>query len=189
MSINLNIEVVETALWPQRDARDPLGVWGARGGVTGDASGGVIRAFILVPASKRRGRIYTCYNASTTCSQETVPETSTAIRSRLLTNWPDVDVVQVGAQGFAGWIRSAVVDDGVGNAPVTGPSTPLIFPNDRFILLFDPGVVAAGLAMVIIEMERNANVDSNIYDFQAYGYYWDRQILDTPGGPRHPGSS
>ncbi len=189
MTINTTMEVVETGLWPQGDERDPLGVWGARLIVAGDASGGPIKVRAIVPQAKRRSRVYTCYAAQTVVATETAAETSTQIKCRLLTNWPDVDPVQIGAQGFATFQTSAIVDLVSATRPDFGPSSPLVNPSDRFILLFDPGVVAADSDMEIVEMERNANVDTNDYSFEAYGYYWDRSVLNAPGGPRHPGSS
>jgi len=189
VAIEIVIPVIETGLWPQHDARDPLGVWGARNLVNADASGGTVTAQIAVLGARRRSRIYTCYNAMSVVTTETVQETSTGIRCRLLTNWPDVDPSSSSITGFATWSRAAVVDDGGALVPTHGPVTPLVFPQDRFILLFDPGVVRAGTDMVIVELSRNANVNTNVYSFEAYGYYWDRSVLNVPGGPRHPGSS
>lgn len=186
MSIIESVNIIETALWPQSDARDPLGVWGARDLVTGDASGGTIKSQIQIAAARRRSRIYTCYHAMSV-SIGGATDTATVIKCRLLTNWPDIDVITEGAQGFAGW-KATTVSAGNFTDPDAGPNEPLVLPNDRFILLFDPGVVNAGDPMVIVEMERNANVNTALYSFEAYGYYWDREVLDTPGGPRHPGS-
>ncbi|KKL17299.1 hypothetical protein LCGC14_2486920, partial [marine sediment metagenome] len=62
-----------------------------------------------------------------------------------------------------------------------------MFPNDRFILIFDPRQGAGVLNM--IELEMGVNVNTDTYAFEAYGYYWDRSVLNAPGGPRHPGSA
>jgi len=187
MSVLETVNIVETALWPQHDARDPLGVWGARDLISGDASGGVIQSQIQVSAARRAGNVYTCYSAMSVQTGGT-SDTATLMRLRLLTNWPDIDRITAGAQGFATW-RSSPIEAGFGTDPTGGPANELISPNDRFILLLDPGVVGAGNPMVLVEILRNANVDGATYSFEAYGYYWDRGVLNAPGGPRHPGSS
>jgi succinate-acetate transporter protein len=43
--------------------------------------------------------------------------------------------------------------------------------------------------MDILEMQRGNNLDLATYTFEAYGYFWDRAAMETPGGPRHPGSA
>jgi len=188
MSVDTSIEVIETALWPQGDARDPLGTWGARLIVAGDATGGRISVVIQIPQARRRSRVYTCYHAMTVQTSG-ASLSGTFVNLRLLTNWPDVDPVQDGVQGFATYREVPLGTDGTFNFPVAGPTAPLIDPQDRFILLFDPGVVSAGTAMDIVAIQRNANLNNANFSFEAYGYYWDRSILDTPGGPRHPGSA
>jgi len=62
----------------------------------------------------------------------------------------------------------------------------MVQPQDRFILLFDPRPVAG--AFDIVELEISVGVLDRNYAFECWGYYWDRQVLNTPGGPRHPGS-
>jgi len=46
-------------LWPQLDIRDPLGVWGARALVTGDASGGSIKEKCQAPAERTAAFFFT----------------------------------------------------------------------------------------------------------------------------------
>jgi len=188
VAIQVTGEVLEAAQWPQGDARDPLGVWGCRVAATGDATGSSIKAFIQVPAERRRGHIYTCYSAQSGVTLAPAAETSTLIRIRLLTNWPDIDVLE-GVQGYSTNQSVGVAKPLTAFFPVQGPLQNLVSPNDRFVLLFDPSNVDKDNGMNIAEIERDANVDTNVYTFEAYGYYWDRAVLDAPGGPRHPGSS
>jgi len=182
------VNVVETALWPQGDARDPLGVWGARTVLVGDASGGIIKAFIQVAQDRRRSRIYTAYSAQVSVVDASL-NAATLVKLRLLTNWPDIDEVNPGVQGFGTFKYARIQVPANTTAPGRGALDPLLNPQDRFILLFDPGVVDASNPMVIMEMELDANSDGADFAFEAYGYYWDRGVLSTPGGPRHPGSN
>jgi len=170
-------------MWPQGDARDPLGIWGGRRIVTGDASGGGIQVRFAAAATIAGAFIFTCYNAQVS----NVDATSiAAVRCRLLTNWPDVDAA-VGVQGFATHLVRAQTGSSFFPAPLSGPDDPLVMPSDRFILLFDPRPVAGAFDIVSLAISENTNTVN--FAFEAWGYYWDRQVLNTPGGPRHPGSS
>ncbi|MGR3295936.1 MAG: hypothetical protein ACUZ8A_06880, partial [Candidatus Bathyanammoxibius sp.] len=60
---------------------------------------------------------------------------------------------------------------------------------DRFLLLYDPRQPASLGNTNILELQLAVNTDLATYSFEAYGYYWDRSVMQTPGGPRHPGSS
>lgn len=184
MAIETTVSLVATALWPQGDARDPLGVWGARNLETGDASGGSVKTIVQAPEAIAGAYLYTCYSAQAATLQ---PESASQVKLRLLTNWPDIDPVAAGVQGYSSNI--VVVQDfgTVFTEPMSGPSRPLIGPADRFVLLFDPRPVAG--AFNILELELDENTLARTYAFEAYGYYWDRQVLNTPGGPRHPGSN
>ncbi len=184
MAISLEVDVVTTALWPQGDIRDPLGVWGFRLGVTGDASGGSIKVVALAPSGINAAYIYTCYSA---LIAQLSSLTSVQGKCRLLTNWPNVDVVQPGVQGYGSAVTRLITGDGDFTAPVAMPNDPFIGPADRFLLLFDPRASAGDVPLV--ELELGVNTDTLLYSFEGYGYYWDRSILQAPGGPRHPGAS
>jgi len=188
MSVQISIPIIETALWPQGDARDPLGVWGAAANATGDATAGEVSAFIQVQADRRRSRIYTCYDAFTSWIAGPT-DTGTAIRARLFAGWPDINVTG-GVQGYETMKFLPMASQlGWSTNPIAGAEFPLIDPLQRFILLFDTSVQFANDALTILRIDRNANVNTTLYTFQAYGYYWDRAILSTPGGPRHPGAT
>jgi len=188
MSIETTVEIVQTALWPQGDARDPLGVWGFRLGVTGDASGDPIQVQVQVPANENAARLYTCY--SLTVNQLTGAFTSgTRIKTRLLTSWPNVDPL-AGVQAYGRTKMSGATGSAAFNSPRFGfgnEGGDAMGPNDRFLLLFDPRP-AAGI-LTIIELEWEINTNLAVYAFEGYGYWWDRGVWDAPGGPRHPGSS
>ena len=185
MAIVATADVLESALWPRGDARDPLGIWGARGGVTGDASGGSTKITIQVPAGRKSAFVYTVYAVNPTILNGTNVATTTKVR--LLTNWPNIDP-QAGVQAFSrlrlGNLNGALAF----TDPQLGPFlTDFLQPNDRFILLYDPRPI--GGAMSIIEFEMDRNILAEVSSFEAYGYYWDRNVMATPGGPRHPGAS
>ncbi len=183
MAISTTVEVQETALWPQGDMRDPLGVWGARLGVSGDVSGGEIKVVLQVAADKKAAYVYTCYSAQIAVLTGTVVASGNACR--LLTNWPNVDP-QAGVQAYGSLIVRNT--EGAGStAPIGGVNDPLLYANDRFLLLFDPRPI--GGAMEIVELKHEVNTNGNTYSFEAYGYFWDRSVLQAPGGPRHPGSN
>lgn len=184
MSIVSSVDIVPVAMWPQGDIRDPLGVWGARIGVTGDASAGAIKVTFAVPESLRGAHVYTCYDV--TFTQLTGAVGTAGIKTRLLTNFPDIDIV-AGFQGFGSVYLNSITTDADFTAPLSGPiDVPgIIHPNQRFILL----LTRQGTGLDLVEMEFGANIDLATFSFEGYGYYWDRSVLDAPGGPRHPGSS
>lgn len=187
MAIANDVVVLPAALWPQGDIRDPLGVWGFRLGITGDASGGSIKTTAIAPAGDAAAYIFTCY--ALTFVQLSGAIGSASIKSRLLTNWPNVDVIP-GVQGFSTYEVLGMSGGSNFTPPTSGVGSSNSFPinnNARFILLFDPRPSAGPLA--IVEMELNENVNLATYSAEGYGYFWDRSVLNAPGGPRHPGAS
>jgi len=184
MAISSVVELVTTALWPQGDIRDPLGVWGARLGVTGDGSDG-IKVAMRASAGVNAAYIYTCYSAIAV--QLTGTPSAFAIKCRLLTNWPNVDVAVAGVQGYGSARGGIMRQSSAFTAPNAVPDLTLVAPNERFLLLFDPRPSRGDLD--IVEIEIGTNVTAATYSFEAYGYYWDRSVTNAPGGPRHPGSS
>ncbi len=186
MAIATAVEVIESPQWPQHDIRDPLGVWGARVGVTGNATGSGIKVAFDVAAAKRSAYVYTCYSAQAVLLTGTVPSTK-LLKIRLLTNWPNVDpipnVQAYGSAKIVTWGASSTF-----SAPIALPLEPLITEPDRFLLLFDPRQQVTLGTMTIVELELGDNVDTDTYSFEAYGYFWDRSVMTAPAGPRHPGS-
>jgi len=186
MAIAGLVFLLDHQIFVQGDARDPLGVWVARAAVTGDASGGSLKVGVQVPAARSGSRIFTCYSAQVAGLTGTL--ISAAIKTRLLTNFPDADL-GIGIQGFSTLSlqndtgEQWNVSSGI-TAPIAGPYQHQIQHNDRFILLF--GV--SGADTTLSELEISDNVDGATYSFEWYGYFWDRDVLNTPGGPRHPGS-
>jgi len=185
MSVSVEIDIIETAQWPQRDARDPLGVWGARGLATGDVSGGFVQGTLGLPADRRAGHVYTCYGLTATLTS--VSGAVTALGVRLLTNWPNADVL-AGVQGFATMKVVTLQRGEATHVPQFGPDDVVLEPAHRFILLFDPRT-SQTTRIDLVEMWMNVNTDGETYSFEGYGYYWDREVMNAPGGPRHPGSS
>jgi hypothetical protein len=154
--------------------------------VVGDASGGGIKVQGTVQENQAGAYLYTCYSLLVAIVAQATPANNTA-KGRLLTNWPDVDALP-GVQGYS---TIKVVTLGVSDdftAPIGGPfNSPLVDPNDRFLLLGDPRPTVG--AHAIVELEIAANVLADQYSFEGWGYYWDRAVWNTPGGPRHPGAS
>ncbi len=185
MAITNEAIVRAQEIWPQRDARDPLGVWVRRFSVTGDASGGAITTQFIAPADRRASFVFTCY--SITAVQNSGTPVATTVQARLLTNWPDADP-EAGIRGYATAIANITLIDADFAGQISVPSRNLVGPNDRFILLFDPRQNPDLGVLNLVEVQWGVNVLAAVYTFEAYGYYWDRAILTTPGGPRHPGS-
>jgi len=183
VAIANDIDLVTRQMWPQGDIRDPLGTWAARLGVTGDASGGSIKVTCTVPTDERDAHVYTCYDV--VWAQLTGTHSTSGFKVRLLTNWPDIDPVP-GIQGFSTLNTYQQTTDAEWTAPIAGIfDNATIQPLQRFILLMP----RTGTPLGIVEVEQGANVDLATYSFEFYGYYWDRAVLDAPGGPRHPGSN
>ncbi len=183
MALVISQDLIATQLWPQGDIRDPLGVWGARVAATGVAGGDEIKVFIDIPIAQAGAFVFTCYSAIIAQLSGTI---NTNTMCRLLSNWPNIDPA-AGVQGystnFSGGLNGPFT-----TAPTGGPSVVrYIGPNDRFILLFDPR--SRPVKTTIVELKIATQIDTAGYSFEAYGYYWDRSVLQAPGGPRHPGSS
>lgn len=185
MAITEAVAVITTALWPQGDIRDPLGVWGFRRAVTGDASGGSIKVTAQAAGDQAAAYIFACYSALLAVVTQATTASPTG-KIRLLTNWPNVDP-QAGVQAYGSGLSFGMLGVTALTAPEVVPNVPLIGPADRFILLFDPRPSAG--ALDLIEMEFGGNILADVYSFEGYGYYWDRSVLNAPGGPRHPGAS
>lgn len=185
MAITTTVAPIESALWPQGDIRDPLGIWGARVGVTGDASGGPIQATVRVDPGLRSAYVYTCYSVS----QVKLTGTASAAncKVRLLTNWPNVDP-QAGVQAYSEAIGFIWLGSGAWTGQISVPPRAILRPQHRFILLFDPRP-SPTTGLNIVEFQTAENEDTATYVFEAYGYFWDRSVLNAPGGPRHPGAS
>jgi len=188
MAIAELVELQTTALWPQGDIRDPLGVWGARHGVTGDASGGEIKVAVVAAGPERAAYVYTAYGAG--INQLTGVITSVSIMCRLLTNWPNIDPA-AGVQGYSQNNRGVLGGVSAFTAPNAAAESgqPMVLDKDRFILLFDPRSGQNQQDITIMELKLGFNTDLATYSFEAYGYFWDRSVLQAPGGLRHPGSN
>jgi len=185
MGVTTAVEPLQWELFPQGDERDPLGVWGFRQGFIGDGTGSV-KAIVRVPAAKKAAYIYTVYGL-TLVQLTGTPAAGTVAKSRILTNWPDVDPT-AGVQAYA-TARYALLLGSVGSlsAPQFGPDRPLVEAIDRFILMYDPRSISGD--MDIIELELSDNVLNATYSMEGWGYVWDRAVMAAPGGPRHPGAS
>lgn len=178
MAIAETVEILEHQSFIQGDGRDPLGIWVARHGITGDATGGSIKVGFR---PRSTDRLFTCYDVNLAGIAGGL--SAADVKLRLLTNLPDADIA-VGVQAYA---SLRVVGSGFFavsglTAPIGGLNFEAIPPNQRFLLLFanqdrDP----------ILEVETAENIDAATYSFEAYGYFWDRQVVNVPGGLRHPG--
>jgi hypothetical protein len=155
--------------------------------VTSDASAGEIKVQVNTPAGLAAAYLYTCYDA--TITEDSGSLNGGAVMIRLLTNWPNVDP-QAGVQAYSS--NRVGLFRGSGNfstAPI-GAINALdtwVTPNMRFMLLFDPRPAAGAITIMEMKIE-NLNIGT-VHSFEAWGYFWDRSVLQAPGGPRHPGSS
>lgn len=178
--------VIATPQWPQGDIRDPLGVWGCRLGVTGDASGGSIKVQFQVPPGLAAAYVYTVYSINIAILTGVSPGQING-KARILTNWPNVDSLP-GVQSYSSLIIFSVNTAANFTAPIGGIANQIIMSSsDRFMLCYDPRPSASELD--IVEVEIGTNTDLATHSFEGYGYFWDRSVLQAPGGPRHPGSS
>ncbi len=189
MAISTTVDVITNAIFTPRDLRDPLGVWGARLGVTGDGSpSGGVKVGVQVTAAERAAYVYTAYSANFSILNGT-GQNAQGLKLRLLTNWPNIDPT-AGVQGYSTLRIGNVNTDADFSAPIAGigqVQSEYITVNDRFLVLYDPRPL--NVPMTIVEMEMAFNDLNDLYVFEVYGYYWDRAVMDTPGGLRHPGSN
>jgi len=190
MAIVSTMVPFESQMWPQGDIRDPLGVWGSRVSVTGDATGDTIKVTVDVPAARRAAYVYT--HLSCEITQLTGAVVAASAKVRILSGWPNTDA-QAGVNAYSMAKQVAMSGSDTYTAPFGMPnmqSAPggWILPNERYILCFDPRP-GVNTDLAILELELLQNTNLLVYAFQAYGYYWDRSVMQAPGGPRHPGAN
>ncbi len=188
MAIAEVVSLLAAQTWQQLDIRDPLGLWGARHLIIGDGTGGSVKTTIVTPDQEAAAFVYQVMAVNVNII-DVLQVVNTFAKCRLLANWPNFDP-QPGVQSFstfrvAGLLGSANFTQPVSAAAQGGEH--LLEPNDRFILMYDPR--PSNELLPIIELEVSANVLNTDYAFEAYGFYWDRSVMDAPGGPRFPGSA
>jgi len=179
-----SVNVIESELWPQRDARDPLGIFGWRVTQAADASGGSNKILVQVPELLRHAFVYKIY--SMTLAQTVGTVVSQTLKLRVLTNWPNVDI-DPGIQAYGAFWMGSGDSDVLFTVPAGGISNAQPFIDSiKDLLIYDPSTQTGD--MVIAEQE-TANTDGQTWSFEGYGYYWDRAVMSTPGGPRNPGTA
>lgn len=184
MSVFGTVDVLESELWPQRDARDPLGIFGWRVTQVGDATGGANNITVQVPAARRHAYVYKIYDML--IAQTTGSKVVTVGKLRILANWPNIDT-QAGIQAYGALFIAPVDGSDSFTVPKSGFLTANPFNgNTRDILIFDPSTQAGNMAIAEQEV---VNIDTITFSFEGYGYYWDRSAMAAPGGPRNPGTS
>lgn len=179
MAVTGDIDMLQSAVFRRGDGRDPLGLWAARGTLIGDATGGTVKASFGVPGPQRAAFVYTVGFVATSSPSAGTGSTHTV---RLLTNWPPAS--KPGLEGAA-FIRTTEVGSaGSGELQAVG-FRPLIDPQMTKILMYDPRPDPSS-RVNFIELWLNLNVDLAQYFFEAWGWYWDRNLHEIPGGPRYP---
>jgi len=185
MTVTGQVNIFAHQMWPQGDARDPLGVWGGRQRIVGDASAGAIQSTFVIPQALRGKYVYTVYSMTAVQNPAGTVAASNA-KGRILTNWPNISI-DGGVQGYATCRIRTIQGSTTWRDPKAGSVVELVEPNDRFLLIHDPHPASG--SMTLAEIDWAVNTDGDTYDFEIYGYHWDRLVFQTPGGPRHPGSS
>ena len=184
MSIAETEQIFSAELWPQGDARDPLGIWGGRHLTVGDATGGETKVTFFQEASQRSAYVYTCH--AVTIAHLTGASVAQSVGIRLLTNWPNIDP-QAGVQGFSTGFGSFMRTSGDFTTPPIAQIEANNLGSLQYVILFDPR--QSGINLDLVELKHSENLENSTYSFEVYGYFWDREVMNTPGGLRHPGSS
>jgi len=180
VAVQADIDIIPSAILRRRDDRDPLGIWASRGGVVGDATGGTIKATMGLPPGRRAAYVFTIGMVSTSSASAGFA-TATL---RMLTNFPSGDAP--GVQG-ASFIRTIEVGSaGSGELQAVG-LRPMLDPEMSKVLLYDPRADRAS-RIDLFELWVSPNVDTAVVNFEAWGWYWDRNLHEVIGGPRYPGS-
>jgi len=181
MAISSEATILEHNLFKQRDGRDVLGIWNLTHDITGDATGGSIKLAIL-PNSP--DRIFNVVALGLSVSQLVA---SAIGKFRYLCNFPPASVTQ--GRDSTDFTRSFTISQ---SADLTTPGDNWAAGNnqdpgwDKLLLWGSalPGVISA-----ILELESGDNTLNETYFFDAWGYFWDRNVMYEPGGPRFPGAS
>jgi len=184
MSITIEKDVLVTGIFKQGDIRDPIGLWGGTTSINSDATGGKIRTSFRVDNEDAfLSGVFSIYSANV------IQVTGLAATQNILfginSNWPNIDQTP-GITPYNGFIRATLSGEDA-FSPVAAVFPQLVGSLDRFRLIFDPRHIAPQ-NMLLCQFEM-VNVNAKSYLWSVYGYFWDRSVLDAPGGPRHPGSS
>jgi len=186
MSITIEKDCLVTGVWKQGDIRDPIGIFGGVTSITGNGDGTFIRVSMRIDSEDAfLSGLFAIYDA--TILQTLGSVQSVDVLYRIFSNWPNIDQ-QPGITPFNSGIVRNMVGSNSWVSPRAAPDAPLVQPLDRFRLIWDPRHLAPQ-NMLLCEWFINMPVAPVAYQFSVYGYFWDRSVLNAPGGPRHPGSS
>jgi len=184
MAISAEATVLEHNLFKAGDARDPLGIWTIRVLITGDATSGSIKVGFQ---ASQTNRVYVCHAVTLSSNGSSANAIG---KLRLLTNFPPATPAGSTA-GFAFNRAFSITREPLLTEPednINAASQPMMINSEK-LLLFGPLPSDDG-PVTIVELETQDNTDTASYFFEAWGYYWDKvAVLNTPGGPRFPGSN
>jgi len=188
MSFTVNKDVLVSGLFKQGDIRDPIGIWGGSVTINGDVTGGFLRVIFQVdPDDGWVSGIFAHYSVSVIQTiGALLTGAGSAVIFRINTNWPNI-LQDPGIIPY-NFTRSFQLTGAAGLSPIAATEQPMVTSQERFLLSWDPRhITPQNLLLDQIEiLNPGAGISIN---FTAYGYFWDRSVLDAPGGPRHPGSS
>lgn len=184
MAVTVFTDVLESELWPQQDARDPLGIFGWRVALAGDATGGSAKCSVQIAEDRRHAYVWKIYDMVIAQIVGT-PVVKTA-KLRILTNWPNIDT-QPGIQAYgAVWFPTLGAEPSF-TVPNAGIESNRPLPlQSKDLLIYDPSTQTGDMGIAELEVD---NTDGFTYVFEGYGYYYDRSVMSTPGGPRNPGTA
>lgn len=186
MSVAVQLSLRTTALWPQGDIRDPLGVWGVHGDLVADATGGEIIVTVVTELARAAAYVYTLLDAFMV--QNTGILNSDRNMIEINTNWPNIQQAG-GVQPYTPSRFGLWQGGSFATPPNFGVGTEHLWvtPNQRFLPIWDPRGLTSTLSILTFKLTNDP--DAATFTCQAYGYFWDRSVMGAPGGLRHPGAS
>ncbi len=181
MAITTLKDILASGLIFQGDARDPLGIWGGATSQVNSGSGGSTRiTFRVGTTDSNLSSVFAISGLSVL--QESGTPRSDLVKFRMFTNWPSVDfqaaITPFNSAHAAVFVGSTLFTGGVAVAPFNDT-----VPAIRGLLSWDPRGLSQPLLLCEFEM---ANISGTTVLVSVQGYFWDRAVLNTPGGPRFP---
>lgn len=179
MSVAATSDLQVTSLFTPRTVRDPVGMWASGLSVAMDASGGLVSWTLSAPADVRNLYIFNIMAA--VASKSGGVAAAARFGARFLANVPPSSAAGLGSYELV------IAKDSIALGSAVTPDGVLLPREWQFLPIWDPFGQTG--VMDILVMTVDPNIDGEVAQFNAVGYYWHREAHRVEGGLRWPGSA
>ncbi len=179
MSVTDNVQIVQQAYGNPGSLGEPLGLWLGEAQLTGDATGGFVALAFepqLPPRTPIDARRQFVYFTDGVDLQVLAPEDAGNVSCEYFAHWARANA----ALNFRFHPRMASRLTLVNG--VWSPATPLYEEFiHRFPQFWDTHELGDSPLHALVNFRVENNINLRVYDFRAYGRYYDKQILGNRG--------